>query len=157
MKPACISIARTHDTSTARMKLHVVPVSDPAQPLQSKKDNNTDDTATAQRPSSVWSGRPNCFSEKHVAQVWLIEESGLGSASGEHLDRGRKIATRSSTAVLLSLKTLTTTFKVNLLPVLQVQQVKWTRMVVKRLSKRDANKSVPQGNEVDYLFQDARS
>ena len=65
--------------------------------------------------------------------------------------------TRSSTAVLLSLKTLTTTFKVNLLPVLQVQQVKWTRMVVKRLSIRDANKSVPQGNEVDYLFQDARS
>ena len=41
--------------------------------------------------------------------------------------------TRSSTAVLLSLKTLTTTFKVNLLPVLQVQQVKWTRMVVKRV------------------------
>ena len=31
----------------------------------------------------------------------VTEESGLGSASGEHLDRGQKTATRSSTASLL--------------------------------------------------------
>ena len=51
----------------------------------------------------------------------VIRRVRLGSASGEHLDRGQKIATRSSTAsplqaklVLLSLKTLTTTFKVTI-------------------------------------------